>query len=90
MMDIDGNGQVSYKELIETAKSSLEAAKKMNNESMPPEVLRVSQGDVLVRKLAEELIEKLVTISHTCASKDRKGCCPKQPHPIHFLPPINP
>ena len=41
-MDIDGNGQVSYKELIETAKSSLEAAKKMNNETMPPEVLRVS------------------------------------------------
>ena len=47
-MDIDGNGQVSYQELLQTAKQSMEASKKMSGEHMPREVLQVRLGTGLL------------------------------------------
>ena len=46
MMDIDGNGRVSYDELLHTAKLCLEASKKMGDASdkMPDDVLQVWMG----------------------------------------------
>jgi hypothetical protein len=35
MMDVDGNGKVSYQELVQTAKLSMEAAKKVVSERLP-------------------------------------------------------
>ena len=42
-MDIDGNGRVSYDELLQTAKQSLEATKKMDDAAgyMPDDVIQV-------------------------------------------------
>ena len=42
-MDIDGNGRVSYDELLQTAKQSLEASKKMGDAagSLPDDVMQV-------------------------------------------------
>jgi Ca2+-binding EF-hand superfamily protein len=46
MMDIDGNGRVSYDELLQTAKQSLEATKKMGEaaDQMPDDLLQVWVG----------------------------------------------
>ena len=43
MMDIDGNGRVSYDELLQTAKQSMEASRKMADAAggMPDDVLQV-------------------------------------------------
>lgn len=43
MMDVDGNGRVSYDELLLTAKQSMEAARKMGDAAggMPDDVLQV-------------------------------------------------
>jgi len=42
-MDIDGNGRVSYDELLQTAKQSLEATKKMDdaNGYLPEDILQI-------------------------------------------------
>ena len=63
MMDIDGNGRVSYDELLHTAKLCLEASKKMGDaaDRMPDDVLQVwMDGGVMIVYVQIRVIKNLL------------------------------
>ena len=86
MMDIDGNGRVSYDELLQTAKQSMEASRKMADAAggMPDDVLQVwdKYGQMMDTSFFLRYYSSLSHLSvHSGAGPDQQILIPGPPPP---------
>ncbi len=72
MMDLDGNGRISYNELLQTAKDSMEASRKMGDgRDLPEDILR------LLDRVSQMCITAPAAVRRKFESVDRNrsGAC---------------
>ena len=67
MMDVDGNGQVSYDELVKTAKQCLDASSKMGHNHLHPDVVKS------LDKVSQKFITAPAAVKRAFDDADSKG-----------------